>query len=146
MRTSCRPCISSYHPMGRQRTPKCHKKEKEKLCRTVLTCRDRGAKARLLLHHDDALSAQALETEYMVFMQGGKGSMVETMMKISAEWHQKVGDGMANTRSPLRLVMAHCLRKELEVRSGKALDMEAGIPLRQELIRTNLLNAAGTHW
>ena len=53
-----------------------------------------------------------------------------------------MGDSVANTRSPLRLVMAHCLLKELELTSGKALHMEAGITLRQELIRTNLLNAS----
>lgn len=103
--------------------------------------------ARLLISIEDSLNTVMLEMEFMLFTQvNGQGSLGETAVKISAEWHQQM-ENKDPSRHPLRMVMFTMFVKELELRMRKTLDAtETGNQIRKEFMDKGLMSADGQGW
>ena len=106
--------------------------------------------ARLLISIEDSLNTVMLEMEFMLFTQvNGQGSLGETAVKISAEWHQHM-ENKDPSRHPLRMIMFTMFVRELELRMRKTLDAtETSNQLRKELMdkgHKGLMSADGQGW
>ena len=101
---------------------------------------------------EDATHSLTMEMEFLCFAQQGPGGIIPTMVQLSAAWHAKTEGTRQASRSPLRMILATCLFKELEDRfSNKVIAKDqAGtrtlLRLRQELIKKQLISEDGTQW
>ena len=99
----------------------------------------------------DTINALLAEVEFMIFLQAGPGSITSTMVKVSEEWHKHLQNErtaqMQRERSPLRMIMAMSMFKELELRSAKVIASTAeAATLRKELISQQILTEDGKAW
>lgn len=66
------------------------------------------AMSRLLIRHEDAINHQLAESQFLLHLQTGPGSILPLLLQKSQEWHQS--DSRA---SPLRQVLVETFMKEL---------------------------------
>lgn len=71
--------------------------------------------AKLALKHEDAINTQLTESQFVVHLQIGDGSVVPMLLERSKQWHME--DGQRKT--PLRHVLARTLMAELISRLAK---------------------------
>ena len=118
-----------------------------------MQCQDLGsAHTALQLYQEDALNSLLLEMEFMFFPADGSRQhhsplglhFGEVASESAGRQHHP-----AMEKSPLRMVMAQCLFRELlvEARSSKVIaSTPEASQLRQELVRQRLLTEDGMGW
>lgn len=63
---------------------------------------------RLVLKHEDAINTQLSESQFVLHMQIGAGSIVPQLLELSQKWHQEQAK-----KQPLRHVLARAMIQEL---------------------------------
>ena len=101
----------------------------------------------LLISLEDTVNMFMQEMEFMMFIQvNGPGSLGETAVKISAEWHQQM-QNKDPTGTPLRMIMCTMFFKEMGMRLLKTLaKSEEGNEIRKEFVAQGLMSQDGQGW
>ena len=88
---------------------------------------------RLVLRHEDSINTLLQETEYMVFMNPGQGSILPQLMEVSKLWHAQ------EKTEPLRHLLAKTMLLTLEARLDKLLAATPTEELYQDCVAYHLI-------
>ena len=89
---------------------------------------------RLVMRHEDSLNTLLQESEFMVFMAPGPGSILPTLMQTSKTWHAQ------EKQEPLRHLLAKTMLQVLELRLDKLLAAAPTEELFQDCVTYHLIS------
>jgi hypothetical protein len=76
-----------------------------------------GTLCRLVLKHEDTINSLLQESQFLLHLAPGKGSILPLMMDVSRSWHQQVEKTL-----PLRHLLAQSMMEEMARRLQKLMD------------------------
>ena len=89
---------------------------------------------KLVLRHEDSLNVLMQESEFLIHMSPGQGSILPALLQKSKDWHG--GDKLVSLRHTLAVTMM----KTLADRLAKLIQAEPTAELYQECVRLHLIN------
>ena len=92
----------------------------------------------LLLRHEDSLRCLHLDSEYVVYLNPGQGSILKELMQASRDWQSS-----KEKTEPLRHCLAATMASLLQARFQKIMEAQEESELRKNAVKYNLIDQNG---
>jgi hypothetical protein len=90
---------------------------------------------KLVIRHEDTINVLLQETEFMLHLNPGKGSILPQLLQLSRSWHQDTKE----RKVPLRHLLALNMMQTLEARTKILMDAEPTEDLFQDCVQYHLV-------
>ena len=97
--------------------PRTDRKSRPSSASTTVPKEVLGTLCRLVLKHEDTINSLLQESQFLLHLAPGQGSILPLMMDVSRSWHQKV-----DKTTPLRHLLAQTMMEEMARRLQKLME------------------------